>query len=123
MMLLTRRYDERPLLRLGPEAAWFNVGEEPAVMLKTRKPLKKLLYALAMLRLEQPDAVLSMRAAFEAGWPGEKVERDAARTRLYTAIHTLRRFGLRGILVRRHGGYVLDANIDMALPSGTLTAA
>jgi hypothetical protein len=34
--------------------------------------------------------------------------------RVYTAIHSLRRLGLRGLLVRRRRGYVLDIDVYIA---------
>ncbi len=46
-----------------------------------------------------------------AGWPGERLVAEAAAGRLYAAIATLRRMGLRDWLQRRDDGYLLDADV------------
>ena len=94
-------------------AEWFQVGDGQATVLETRIPLRRLLLALGELRMRTPNAVLPVTAAFEAGWPGERATPTAAAMRVYTAVHSLRRFGLKGILVRRRRGYVLDADVQI----------
>jgi hypothetical protein len=66
------------------------------------------------MKLRTPGAVMNVNAAFEAGWPGERATPTAAAMRVYTAIHSLRRLGLRGLLVRRRRGYVLDIDVHIA---------
>jgi hypothetical protein len=70
--------------------------------------------ALGELKQRSPGSVLPVTAAFEAGWPGERANPTAAAMRVYTAIHSLRRLGLRGLLVRRRRGYVLDIDVYIA---------
>src|SRR5262249_1167930 len=72
------------------------------------------LIALARMREKTPNAVLPVTAAFEAGWPGERANPTAAAMRVYTAVHSLRRLGFRGLLVRRRRGYVLDVEVQIA---------
>ncbi|MDB4932591.1 MAG: Signal transduction response regulator, partial [Myxococcaceae bacterium] len=47
-------------------------------------------------------------------WPGERVLPEAGAERVYTAVRTLRTMGLRGLLVRRDGGYALDPAVPLA---------
>ncbi|MBN9162212.1 MAG: hypothetical protein BGO98_47225 [Myxococcales bacterium 68-20] len=103
-----------PRLVIAAGAEWFQVGAQPRVILETRVPLRRLLIALGELKLHSPEAVLPVTAAFEAGWPGERASPAAAAMRVYTAVHSLRRFGLRGLLVRRRRGYVLDIDVHFA---------
>ncbi|MDF2693983.1 MAG: Signal transduction response regulator [Labilithrix sp.] len=103
-----------PRLVVAAGAEWFQIGEGSPVMLETRVPLRRLLLALAELKRTSPHSVLPVTAAFEAGWPGERASPTAAAMRVYTAVHSLRRFGLRGILVRRRRGYVLDIDVHIA---------
>jgi hypothetical protein len=113
--MVSCRIDEargtRLLIAAGGE--WFQIVGRTPVTLKQRAPLRRLLFALAELKVRSPDAVLSVTAAFEAGWPGERATANAAAMRVYTAIHSLRRLGLRGLLVRRSRGYVLDVEVDI----------
>ena len=103
-----------PRLVIARGAEWFQVGSGPRVVIETRIPLRRLLLALGQMRLETPGAVLPVTAAFEAGWPGERATPTAAAMRVYTAVHSLRRLGLRGLLVRRRRGYVLDVDVRIA---------
>jgi hypothetical protein len=104
-------------------AEWFQLGDAPPVILETRLPLRRLLLALAELKRQSPPNVLPVTAAFEAGWPGERASATAAAMRVYTAVHSLRRFGLRGILVRRRRGYVLDVDVHIGTSTSQFPAA
>ncbi len=103
-----------PTLVIASGAEWFKVGSQSLVTLETRIPLRRLLLALGELKMRNPNGVLPVTAAFEAGWPGERATPAAAAMRVYTAVHSLRRMGLKGMLVRRRRGYVLDLAVQIA---------
>ena len=103
----------QPRLVISAGAEWFQVGGLPPVVIETRIPLRRLLLALGEMKVRTPGAVLPVTAAFEAGWPGERATPTAAAMRVYTAVHSLRRLGLRGLLVRRRRGYVLDIDVQI----------
>jgi hypothetical protein len=46
-----------------------------------------------------------------AGWPGERMMAEAAMNRVHDALTTLRKLGLRDLLVTTAGGYMLDPGI------------
>jgi hypothetical protein len=119
LMMVSQRplEEERCRLRVAAGAEWFKIGDSAPVLLETRLPLRRLLLALADLRANSPNAVLPVTAAFDAGWPGERASPTAAAMRVYTAVHSLRRLGLRGLLVRRRRGYVLDADVSIVKES------
>lgn len=54
------------------------------------------------------EGTLTVEALLAAGWPGERVLHDAGASRVYVALATLRKLGLRGHLQSRDGGYALD---------------
>jgi hypothetical protein len=101
-------------LVIAAGAEWFKLSGSSLVTLETRIPLRRLLLALGELKMRNPNGVLPVTAAFEAGWPGERATPAAAAMRVYTAVHTLRRMGLKGFLVRRRRGYVLDLPVSIA---------
>jgi hypothetical protein len=109
--------DAPQLLTVSMGAEWFQLSGRPRVALETRLPLRRLLLALAEMKQRTPNAVLPVTAAFEAGWPGERANPTAAAMRVYTAVHSLRRLGLRGLLIRRRRGYVLDLEVQIAMES------
>lgn len=111
---LTEDASQSPHLTIAAGAEWFLIEGRPRVHLETRIPLRRLLLALGELKRTSPNGVLNVTAAFEAGWPGERATPTAAAMRVYTAVHSLRRLGLRGMLVRRRRGYFLDTTVTIA---------
>ncbi|MCA9605041.1 MAG: hypothetical protein KC619_05580, partial [Myxococcales bacterium] len=71
---------------------------------------RALLWRLVERLLEAHDTArgepLTTEQLVEAGWPDEKILPEAARTRLYTAIRSLRKAGLEEVLWSRDGGYL-----------------
>jgi hypothetical protein len=112
-----------PVLVVAAHAEWFKIDGGPVVTLETRLALRKLLLALAVARMKDGRGALSSGEAFNAGWPGERAHPNAASVRVYTAIHTLRSLGLRAILVRRNGGYTLEAKVSIAANVSQFPAA
>jgi hypothetical protein len=104
-----------PALILGPDAAWFKLAGTGMVRIERRKHLRRLLGGLA--RAQSSPGGLSVTEMFELGWPGERAFPKAAATRVYTAIHALRMLGIGDLLVRRHDGYVLHAEVTWVMES------
>lgn len=75
--------------------------------LRKHRLLSRLLGALVSQRIHAPGAPLSVDVLIQAGWPGEKMQRDAGLNRVYVAIAALRRAGLNEDLERSDGGYRL----------------
>jgi hypothetical protein len=113
--------DQQLVIAAGAE--WFKLPGQALVQLETRIPLRRLLLALGELKMRNPNGVLPVTAAFEAGWPGERATPSAAAMRVYTAVHTLRRMGLKGLLVRRRRGYVLDIDVRIAASESQIPPA
>ena len=76
--------------------------------LSTRSAPRRILKALADQRERAPGLAVSCQQLLAAGWPGERMVAQAGSSRVYTAIATLRRMGLKHYLKRRDGGYLLD---------------
>jgi hypothetical protein len=102
-------------LRVGRDGAWFATGEDSPVDLRTRFALSRILRALVSSRLASPDATVSVDALVAAGWPGEKLLADSGANRVYVAIATLRRQGLRDVIERREGGYRIAIDVTTEL--------
>jgi predicted ATPase len=91
----------------------FILPDGRSVDLSKRKNIRLVLAALTASKdraqWTTPDALIA------AGWPGERMRSDAATKRLHTAIWTLRKLGLEGILQSGETGYRLDPDIHMEL--------
>lgn len=109
-MLTALAPSSRPPLFVHPNAEAVSFGSS-FIDLRTRGPLRRILLALVAQHRAAPGTALSADVVFEAGWPAERASPKAAASRVYTAVYTLRRFGLRGVLVRRDDGYLLVSDI------------
>jgi hypothetical protein len=96
-------------LVVAADGAWFRPPFHPRVSLARRPNLRGLLVRLVEARLSHPGASVAPDALIAAGWPGERILPDAAKNRLYVAVTTLRKLGLRELLESRGDGYALAA--------------
>lgn len=104
----------REALVVGPGGVWFRPPRaKSSVHLHRRKALQHLVHHLAEHRLQAPGEALSIPRLVERGWPGERVLPEAGTERVYTAIATLRRLGLRKLLLQRDDGYLLDPEVTL----------
>jgi hypothetical protein len=69
--------------------------------------------ALVDARLHSPGAGLSTERLVQAGWPGQRMAVESGANRVRVAMSTLRRMGLRELLVTRDDGYLLDPQITV----------
>jgi hypothetical protein len=106
--------DAAPALTVGTAGRWFQTRGGERVELARRAALCRVLARLVEERAAAPGATLSVDALFEAGWPGERVQPDAAARRVYTAIWTLRKAGLKDLILQRESGYLLDPGAPVA---------
>lgn len=81
-------------------------------------PVRRVLLALALAKLERPGAAMSTLDLVEAGWPGEKMRHEAATLRVYTTVRRLRGLGLSDALLTRDDGYLLDPEVDLSVDRG-----
>src|SRR6185295_15108438 len=94
----------RSTLQVSADRRRFRAGGDE-VDLARRGPLARVFAAL----VAQGGQAISADQLILAGWPGERIQPEAARLRLYNAIATLRLLGLRGLLVTTDAGYRLEA--------------
>ncbi len=94
-------------LAVSPDRRRFRAGGAE-VDLARRGPLARIFAAL----VARDGSVASADELIAAGWPGERIQPEAARLRLYNAIASLRSMGLRGLLVTTDAGYRLEARFQ-----------
>jgi predicted ATPase/Tfp pilus assembly protein PilF len=85
------------------------------VSLEKRKPVRLLLLRLIEEHEKAPGHPLGVDDLLAAGWPGERVLRDAGASRVYVALGTLRKLGLRDVILSREGGYLLDPTVKIVV--------
>jgi hypothetical protein len=100
---------------VSAEGRWFQLPGEDVVSLERWRSLQRVLARLADERRERPGASLSVEALVLAGWPGERMLARAGATRVYTAIASLRRLGLREVLLSSEQGYMLAPGVPIEL--------
>ena len=100
-------------LVIAANGGYFRAPSCEPVDLSRRRALRSILTALATKREEAPGEALELHDLIGAGWPGERLLVDSGAARVYTAIATLRRMGLKPYLLRRDDGYLLDPSIPL----------
>jgi len=105
-------------LVVSPGGASFRTPEGAEVVeLPNRSPLRRILEHLAVKRIEAPGEVVTIETIIGVGWPGERIASDAALNRAYVALASLRKMGLRGLLVHGAGGYALAQSVVVRIES------
>jgi predicted ATPase len=89
-------------------------GEQRWVDLQRRGPVRRILLRFVEAHQDGAAAPLTVEELLEAGWPGEAVNYEAGVARVYSAIATLRKLGLRDVLETVDGGYRLSPRIGVA---------
>ncbi|MFO0618798.1 MAG: hypothetical protein U0414_39780 [Polyangiaceae bacterium] len=108
------RPEPRRSLTVGPQGLWFKAPRAKAsVHLHRRRALQRIVDELAQQRARAPGEALTIAHLVAAGWPGERVLAEAGADRVYTAVATLRKLGLKGILLQRDDGYLLDTSVEL----------
>jgi hypothetical protein len=72
-----------------------------------------ILEALVDHHHAHPGAGLTLDALLAAGWPGERVVPAAGANRVYVALTTLRKLGLRGLVLSQDDGYLIDPAVPI----------
>lgn len=110
---LLRALDDEPpddQLVIAEGGDWLKPPGGERVDLAHRTTLRNVLGALLVARFEGEGAPLDAEAIFAAGWPGERAKAEAATSRVYVALSTLRKLGLGPALIKDDDGYRLDPN-------------
>jgi pSer/pThr/pTyr-binding forkhead associated (FHA) protein len=88
------------------------IGDQE-IDLSRRRPLWLIVEALAGARQTSPGKPIDRDTLLEQAWPGERIHPEAALNRLYVAIATLRRLGIRDALMSRDAGYLFDPAVAL----------
>lgn len=102
-------------LVVGAGTQCFRLGDSERVSLAGRQAPRRILEVLVQRRLSAPGRPVSLEELRVAVWPGEKMSPAAARNRLHVALSTLRRLGLRDVLVGGLEGYSIDRHVGVVL--------
>jgi tetratricopeptide (TPR) repeat protein len=105
------------VFRIDALGRWFQPPRRDRVELRRRPNLQAILAHLVERARIAPGAPTSVAALLAAGWPGEKVIPKAGRARTHVAMSTLRKLGMREVLVNVDGGYLLDPAAVIVTPA------
>lgn len=102
-------------LRVGREGRWFQLPGSDVVSLTRRKPLARLVAALADARQLAPNQPIERERLLGFGWPGQRLATEAGAHRVRVAISTLRKLGLAKALETRGSGYLISTEYDVTI--------
>lgn len=95
-------------LVMAVDGRWFSIDGR-SVDLRRRSALRRILAALGSAHVDQIP--LDVGDLQRAGWPDERMQPTSGAARVYTAVSTLRREGLKGVLERIDDGYRLAPSL------------
>jgi tetratricopeptide (TPR) repeat protein len=98
---------ERDALVVSRDGAWFRPPGGAWQDLEVHRAQRAVLGALVDQHRLAPGLPLTVEALVRAGWPGERVQPQAAKNRLHVTLSKLRKRGLTGHLERDGTGYRL----------------
>jgi predicted ATPase len=94
---------DRRWIRIPGRVRWVRFGRQTVPW--------RLLLELCEARLRAPGQPISAEALIAAGWPGQSLLPTAAQNRLHVAVNSLRKLGLRQLIVTRDDGYLLTPSV------------
>jgi tetratricopeptide (TPR) repeat protein len=103
----------RAALVIADDARDVRAPSGAVLSLAQRRAPRLILLRLVEERDRAPGHPLTVDQLLEAGWPGERVLPDAGASRVYVALGTLRKLGLREVILSRDGGYLLDPRVPV----------
>lgn len=109
------------LAEVALDGSWFRTPSTGRVDLRRKRVLRRLLAVFAAEHAREQPTPLTLSALFEAAWQGERASAESADARVYVAISTLRKLGLRELLLTHTlaegTGYGLHPSVRLAQPS------
>lgn len=103
----------RHALTVDKASRTLRIARDEPITLGKRKALWHVIETLAEAHVRSPGAAVSQDVLLERGWPNERMHPEAAANRLYVAIATLRKMGLKEHIVSRDDGYLFAPGIDI----------
>ncbi len=100
-------------LVVGKDTQWIRPPGSAQIDLRSRNPIRLLLARLIAEHARHSGSGVSTEELFSAGWPGEHARTDSAQNRVWVALASLRRMGLRGVIQRDAAGYFLDPSVPV----------
>jgi tetratricopeptide (TPR) repeat protein len=107
-------------LLVESDGRWFQVPGGKRVGLHRRRAIGRVLRALVDARLRAPGSTCPPDVLLAYGWPGERCDPRSGAARVYNALATLRKLGLRTALLSRDDGYLLDPEQTVRVVSDAL---
>lgn len=103
------------VLRVGPRCESVAPPGASRIQVAQRPTVRRMLQALVEARRTQPGTALGEEQLIAATWPDEKMVGSSAQNRLHVTLTTLRKLGLRDVLLRTDDGYLLDPAVPLVV--------
>ncbi|MGH1341026.1 MAG: FHA domain-containing protein [Nannocystales bacterium] len=109
-----RKVEREPFVA-DASGRWYTTPGGQRFDLERRKTLTRVFATMLAARRDEPGRALSVSDMLDRAWTDEKLLPRAGANRVYVAMTTLRKMGLRDLLVRTDTGYVLDPEIPLRI--------
>ncbi len=100
---------------VASDGTWFRRPGGKTCDLQSRRVLARVLAKLLQAHREDPRTRVGVPALLKAGWPDERLLPKAGANRVYVALTTLRKMGLRELVARGDGGYGINVDVPLTI--------
>ncbi len=100
-------------LQVSTDGRWFCVDGGRRVDIGRRGPMRRIFLALVAEHEQASGAGLDVAELQALAWPGQDMVWESGASRVYAAIATLRKLGLRDLITTGDDGYRLDAAVTI----------
>ncbi len=98
---------------MASDGRWFRTPGGKLVSVESRPTLHSILKLFVERRVTHPGQPTPVRDVFELVWVGQRIDPNSARSRVYSSLWLLRDLGLRDVIVKREGGYMLAPELTV----------
>ncbi len=112
------RLQARPALEVIDEGRRLGLPEGGEIDLRRSHTGRRVVLALVAQREAHPGVSLGAEALLLAGWPEERVDPFAALNRLHVMLNSLRKKGLRDLILSDEAGWHLDPEVPVRRREG-----
>ncbi len=98
---------------MAGDGRWFRTPAGKLVSVESRPTLHSILKLFVERRVTHPGQPTPVRDVFELVWVGQRIDPNSARSRVYSSLWLLRDLGLRDVIVKREGGYMLAPELTV----------
>jgi len=109
------KVSRRDALVVADDGRWFQLPGGTPQDIERFGAARRILLGLVAVRQQSEPIGLDLDGLFASGWPDTRLSADSVRNRVHVELARLRKLGLKTVLLRKEGFYLLDPAVTVEL--------